>query len=147
MIEEGHYYTLVLWIDGSQYKEEEDEFKIYERIEVYDSLSGKRRTQVQAGSPIGKAFGAFHDYWALTVLSIREPSLEIAKALKNSSYKSCPKQENSYDCGLFCLGVLLNIYYVGACNQRSFSQVHITKVRKELASVLAGVIAPKIDTG
>jgi Ulp1 family protease len=45
-----------------------------------------------------------------------------AELLKKVSYHECPSQQNSIDCGLFCVGVVLHLMDGINVNSTTFSQ-------------------------
>ena len=81
VIANGHFFTMVLWIDCAIMKKDDNEFDIYENIEIYDSLTSSKKSKIKSNSVIGQTFLVLHKYWALVVLRLRYSSDEIGLAL------------------------------------------------------------------
>ncbi|KAG7344893.1 MULE transposase domain containing protein [Nitzschia inconspicua] len=110
-------------------------------VSVYDSLikGGRRNNSVHRNSPPAKYLRSFQQFIANFCL-FGNPKCEVLLAnpdhiVEKAVYRSCPMQQNGFDCGLFAFGCVLHLLKGLDVSADIFNQQHISKLRESLHAV------------
>ncbi|KAG7361515.1 MULE transposase domain containing protein [Nitzschia inconspicua] len=114
---------------------------IFHEVSVYDSLikGGRRNNSVHRNSPPAKYLRPFQKFIANFCL-FGNPKCEVLLAnpdhiVEKAVYRSCPLQQNGFDCGLFAFGCVLHLLKGLDVSADIFNQQHISKLRESLHAV------------
>ncbi|KAG7352120.1 hypothetical protein IV203_008168 [Nitzschia inconspicua] len=114
---------------------------IFHEVSVYDSLikGGRRNNSVHHNSPPAKYLRPFQQFIA-NFCSFGNPKCEVLLAnpdliVEKAVYRSCPLQQNGFDCGLFAFGCVLHLLKGLDVSVDIFNQQHISKLRESLRTV------------
>ncbi|KAG7363059.1 MULE transposase domain containing protein [Nitzschia inconspicua] len=114
---------------------------IFHEVSVYDSLikGGRRNNSVHRNSPPAKYLRSFQQFIANFCL-FGNPKCEVLLAnpdhiVEKAVYRSCPMQQNGFDCGLFAFGCVLHLLKGLDVSADIFNQQHISKLRESLHAV------------
>ncbi|KAG7349582.1 MULE transposase domain containing protein [Nitzschia inconspicua] len=114
---------------------------IFHEVSVYDSLikGGRRNNSVHRNSPPAKYLRPFQQFIANFCL-FGNPKCEVLLAnpdhiVEKAVYRSCPLQQNGFDCGLFAFGCVLHLLKGLDVSADIFNQQHISKLRESLHAV------------
>ncbi|KAG7352232.1 hypothetical protein IV203_008280 [Nitzschia inconspicua] len=114
---------------------------IFHEVSVYDSLikGGRRNNSVHRNSPPAKYLRPFQQFIANFCL-FGNPKCEVLLAnpdhiVEKAVYRSCPMQQNGFDCGLFAFGCVLHLLKGLDVSADIFNQQHISKLRESLHAV------------
>ncbi|KAG7359842.1 transposase [Nitzschia inconspicua] len=114
---------------------------IFHEVSVYDSLikGGRRNNSVHRNSPPAKYLRPFQQFIA-NFSSFGNPKCEVLLAnpdliMEKAVYRSCPLQQNGFDCGLCAFGCVLHLLKGLDVSADIFNQQHISKLRESLRTV------------
>ncbi|KAG7355051.1 hypothetical protein IV203_004407 [Nitzschia inconspicua] len=114
---------------------------IFHEVSVYVSLikGGRRNNSVHRNSPPAKYLRPFQQFIAIFCL-FGNPKCEVLLAnldhiVEKAVYRSCPLQQNGFDCGLFAFGCVLHLLKGLDVSADIFNQQHISKLRESLHAV------------
>ncbi|KAG7356648.1 hypothetical protein IV203_001334 [Nitzschia inconspicua] len=114
---------------------------IFHEVSVYDSLikGGRRNNSVHRNSPPAKYLRPFQQFIANFCL-FGNPKCEVLLAnpdhiVEKAVYRSCPMQQNGFDCDLFAFGCVLHLLKGLDVSADIFNQQHISKLRESLHAV------------
>ncbi|KAG7366226.1 transposase, mutator family protein [Nitzschia inconspicua] len=116
---------------------------IFHEVSVYDSLikGGRRNNSVHRNSPPAKYLRSFQQFIA-NFCSFGNPKCEVLLAnpdliMEKAVYRSCPLQQNGFDCGLFAFGCVLHLLKGLDVSADIFNQ---TKTQREKQQASFGLI-------
>ncbi|KAG7371285.1 hypothetical protein IV203_019855 [Nitzschia inconspicua] len=119
---------------------------IFHEVSVYDSLikGGRRNNLVHRNSPPAKYLRPFQQFIANFCL-FGNPKCEVLLAnpdhiVEKAVYRSCPLQQNGFDCGLFAFGCVLHLLKGLDVSADIFNQQHISKLRESLHAVFTDTV-------
>jgi len=134
VIDGRHFYVLIFYLK----LEFSDNY--FGAVYCYDSLR-RRSTRLNADSPVAKVVKQVERFFRNFVLFEKEnvaPPTTTCN-LQKVAFPDCPKQSNSVDCGLFCLGFVLHFLYRVPLNSKAFEQRHCTALRGAILNHLENI--------